>query len=59
MGEGYLGHGGKVTHKMVCPVTEDSGQYSEEGEQEGWPVGDEGKEEVIDMDTTMGSQGEV
>ena len=44
---------------MVCPMTEDSGKYSKEGEQKGWPVGDEGKEEVIDMDTTLGSEGHV
>ena len=48
-----------IPHEIVTTMTEDSGEHHEEGEEEGRPVGDVGEEEVVDMDTTLGSKDKV
>ena len=57
--QGELAHVRDIPHEIVTTMTEDSGEHHEEGEEEGRPVGDVGEEEVVDMDTTLGSKDKV
>ena len=59
VGKGELAHVREILHEVPCTMTEDSGKHCEEGEEEGGPVGDVGKEEVVDMYTSLGGKGEV
>ena len=54
-GQGELAHTGDILHEITSPVTENGGQHREEGEEKGWPAVEIGHEEVVDMDTTLGS----
>ena len=56
MRQGELAHVRDIPYDIVCTMTEDSGEHCEEGEEEGGPVVDVGEEEVVDMDTTLGSK---
>ena len=56
MRQGELAHVRDIPHEIVCTVTEYGGEHCEEGEEEGGPVVDVGEEEVVDMDTTLGSK---
>ena len=59
VGEGNFTHVREILHEVVCTMTENSGEYCEEGEEEGGPVGDVGEEEVVDMDTSLGGKDNV
>ena len=58
-GQGELAHTGDILHEITRTVTEYGGQHREEGEEKGWPAVEIGHEEVVDMDTTLGSEEKV
>ena len=56
MREGELTHVRQVLHEIVGAVAECGGEDREEGEEEGRPGGDVGKEEVVNMDPSLRSK---
>ena len=57
--DGDLAHYREVLQEIVCPMAENCGNYCEEGEEDGGPVGDVGEEEVVDMDTSLGGKNKI
>ena len=59
VGEGELSHVRKILHEITYAVAEDSGENSDEGEEDNGPFGDVDEEEVVDMDTTLGGKDKI
>ena len=59
MGKYELANIRNVLNNITDTMTKDHGEDSEEGEEEAGPVVDVDKEEVVDMDTTLGSKDKI
>ena len=55
----YLAHAANILHQISCAMAECGRHHSEEGEQQGRPGVQEGHEEMVGMDTTLGSKNKV